>query len=529
MKKKRSRQKTDANFLPDHIGQAFQQELITLVNSLEGHGETDAFKCRYLQSEFLAKYCDATTTPPDVRAAAAISKWYASEAINQQTNIRLYADSVDFGYVTSELLFERARVIIRKVLGCVPPDLFEGGSHTNGASTRVGRSPKAALLKHVGKAHVTFPALKHWSKVSFGSLLEDQVVELRGSSVLFTVPKSSEIDRAACKEPEINLYLQRCVGGHIRSRLKRFGINLNDQTINQRLARDALSQGLATIDLSAASDSITHQLVMKLLPFEWYDIMDDLRVHFVEIEGHVHETEMFSSMGNGFTFELESLLFWALTRAIAWSSGVKGRISVYGDDIIAPSCLGRRIQQTFHWLGFRVNGKKSNWSGSFRESCGKHYYRGFDVTPFYIREPVRTKTDIIRLLNRLLEWDGRGWGFFLTEEIAKFHQKWSKVIPQHVHGGPSVEEISSLVTGDKPRQRILPRTRKLRLTESEETGRLLCWFTTKERLGEDPLTLDPRLEGRHICVAQPVWAVTAPWNPYLIYEEEPSAPIPLAG
>jgi hypothetical protein len=77
------------------------------------------------------------------------------------------------------------------------------------------------------------------------------------SSVYFTVPKNSTIDRSACKEPEVNMILQRALSKHIRESLKRVGIDLRDQGVNQRLARDALKLGLATVDLSAASDSIT--------------------------------------------------------------------------------------------------------------------------------------------------------------------------------------------------------------------------------------------------------------------------------
>jgi len=525
MEKRRKRQpKGDANFLPGHIGEAFQQELTTLVEGLslpESDGTSPAleraqWKISYLQSEFLSKYCDANTTPASDRAAAAIKKWQASEDTNRQTNIRLYYDDVDFGYTTSEALIQRTAGIIKQVLGGIPADLFDRGSHTNGASTRVGRSSKAALQKHLGEAHVSHLALPHWCRATQGSLLRHQMVRLRGSSELFTVPKSSDIDRAACKEPEVNLYLQRCVGGHIRKRLRKFGINLNDQTVNQRLARDALEMGLATIDLSAASDSITKQLVFKLLPFEWWSLLDDLRVHYVQIDDTIVETEMFSSMGNGFTFELESLIFWALTRAIAWASNVKGTISVFGDDIIAPAKLGPRIKRTFAYFGFKVNAKKSHWSGYFRESCGKHYFRGLDVTPFYIREPVRTKTDVIRLLNRLLDWDGRGWGFFLTEEIALFHKKWSKVIPQNLYGGSCTEDISSLVTGDMPRRRLIPKNRDLKLSDHEEIGRYLLWHTVRNAVGQ-PICVEPAEEIGYKLADSPPWAVKAPWTPYIIY------------
>jgi len=292
----------------------------------------------------------------------------------------------------------------------------------------------------------------------------------------------------ACKEPEINMFLQRAVGTHIRDNLLKFGIDLRDQTVNQRLAQSALADGLATIDLSAASDSITRQLVFELLPFEWYSLLDDLRVKTVNLpDGSIHTLEMFSSMGNGFTFELESLIFWALTRAVARKLGTKGRISVYGDDIICSQKTAPFLAQIFGWFGFKVNSKKSNWTGSFRESCGKHYDHQWDVTPFYIREPVKTKTDIIRLLNRLLSWDGRGFGLILNQDVLSFHKKWAKAIPESLWGGVDPERIDSLVTGHRPRARLI---RKTRNSSRPEAGALIHWFSVKEGTCNSRLSYD---------------------------------------
>jgi len=484
---KRFGTKSCANYIPDHIGLSFQCELINLVDEL---ADVEGFKGRYLKQELLSKFCDKGTTPPDVRAMATLTKWLTIERHNSSTNQRIQLGDADFGYgISSDAIIAKARVIIAKVLGDLDiPELLAGSSHTNGASTRIKRSVCASAEKCTGEAHVSTTALPHWTRLAINTRLEDQKVVLQESSVFFTVPKNADIDRAACKEPEINMFLQRSAGAHIRRRLKRYGINLNDQTVNQKLARDALHLGLATIDLSAASDSITRQLVFELLPIEWYFLLDDLRAKTVILpSGKVHTLEMFSSMGNGFTFELESLLFWALTRAIAHSLGTKGRISVYGDDIICPSVMAPFLIQIFGWFGFKANAKKSNWTGSFRESCGKHYDHTLDVTPFYLREPVKTKTDIIRLLNRLLEWDGRGFGFFLNPDSASFHMKWSKAIPEALWGGIDTESVTALVTGHSPRKRLM---RKSHRVSRPETGALTHWFTVQEGSDRSRLSYD---------------------------------------
>jgi hypothetical protein len=342
------------------------------------------------------------------------------------------------------------------------------------------------------------------------------------ASVFFTVPKTSDIDRVACKEPEVNMLLQRSVGNHIRHRLRTFGVDLNDQTKNNKLAQVAVQKGLATIDLSSASDSITRQLVINLLPFEWWSLLDDLRVKHTLIDGTLHELEMFSSMGNGFTFELESLLFYAITRTVCRFSGIKGTISVFGDDIIAPSAIVRRLRRVFFYFGFKMNPKKTHYASRdlFRESCGEHYYNGVSVTPFYIRREVDNLPDLINHLNHLLEWDGRGWGFFINEESYQFWARWIKYVPRSLWGGIDPFDPSALVTGHPPRKRLVPRVRDMRV---HPIAGYVHWHMVRLQFGmpswrkpENHVELDPHIEIGF--KAEPVISCGArtTWNPGLI-------------
>jgi len=361
-------------------------------------------------------------------------------------------------------------------------------------------------------------------------VLSEQEVELVESSVLFTVPKKSDIDRVAAKEPEINMLLQRAAGAYIRKRLRRTGCNLHDQTINQNLAKDALRLGLGTIDLSSASDSISTQLIYRLLPYDWFVLLDTLRVKSTLIKDDKqqlfkHELHMFSSMGNGFTFELESLVFLSLVRAICYFSRVKGKISVYGDDIIAPSVICARVKRTFSFLGFRVNEEKSYWTGPLRESCGKHYHLSLDVTPFYVKGPIRTKTDLMKLLNQIVKWDryvfsdinvlpyNPNYFVLQTTAVKEFHQKWKKLIPTALHGGQDVESTTSLVTGDLPNKRIRRQTIALCYPDF---GAYIWWLQEKERiLWFTGLACDPREESTHwIMIDNIRRGSESPWNLY---------------
>lgn len=522
----------DVNFIPAHQAKAFESELDDLVIQLS---ETEGFKGVYQSEQYKSKYCDESLTPADVRRKATIDKFRLAELTNCTTNQRIQLGDVDFGWVTSDRFQLKVKDLISTVLGPLtyPEILFHGDGHTNGASTRVKRSSLAAICKHTGKAHVSSSCLVHWLNYASNSLLSQQDLAIQENSVFFTVPKKTDIDRGACKEPEINMLLQRSVGTHIRRRLRRAkeGINLNDQSINRDLAKHAVRDGLATIDLSAASDSITRQLVIELLPFDWWSLLDDLRVHSTEIDGEIHELEMFSSMGNGFTFELESLIFWAIAKTVKYFSGIKGKLSVYGDDIIVPCTIAPRLARLFSYYGFKVNSEKSFWAGEFRESCGGHYYKLRDVTPFFLKEPIRSKTDIIRSLNQLLEWDGREYGCFINYNAAVFHRKWSRIIPHFLHGGPDLTSPNSLVTGDRPRKRLLSKMKKVNPIQSNFVGpiniphgyvnscpALLCWFTKKAALGKLPLAIDVRKEAYFIVSSHNSWTVHTTWTPYLILE-----------
>lgn len=90
---------------------------------------------------------------------------------------------------------------------------------------------------------------------------------------------------------------------------------------------------------------------------------------------------MFSSMGNGATFSLETLLFWALGKSVG-----SREIQVYGDDVVIESHLVEDYKRLTAFVGFRFNDSKTFTSGPFRESCGGNYFRGVDITPVYIRK-----------------------------------------------------------------------------------------------------------------------------------------------
>lgn len=190
-------------------------------------------------------------------------------------------------------------------------------------------------------------------------------------------------------------------------------IDLDNQEVNRLLALIGSIDGtLATLDLSMASDTVAYRLVEFLLRPDWFQALSSVRseVGFYKANPKARQEtavfyEKFSSMGNGFTFELETLIFWGILRAVSELAGeTDHRLYVYGDDIVVPTPLAGHAMYYLKAAGFHINPDKSFSSGPFRESCGGHYFQGNDVTPFYVREPVDNLDRLFLLHNNVYRW-----------------------------------------------------------------------------------------------------------------------------
>jgi len=421
------------------------------------------------------------------------------ELRNASTNIRLFVDDEVFFKTTKKALSSRrivrvARANILKVLGETPDLEVLYGTFTNGASTSIRRRPDGVAVKFKVGADVTARCLSRVREIydtcetwrHYRQLVNTDSFSVVAGGILFTVPKNSEIDRVAVKEPDLNMFCQKGVGAFLRKRLKRLlRIDLDDQSRNQKLARiGSIDGSLATLDLSSASDLISDGLVRALLPAPWFDLLDDIRSSTVVVDGTPIEVNMFSSMGNAFTFELETLIFWSLANAVAYLTGTKGTVSVYGDDIIVPTSIAGLLAKVFAYFGFKVNTKKSFWTGRFRESCGKHWHSGTDVTPFYVREPIKHMNRLIHFLNRLRAWAAMPGHGVCDDTFFNFWKKWSRKVPTALYGGQDTERIDALVTLHQPRMRLVKVRRELTV---DPLGGYLHWLREAELRHPGPI------------------------------------------
>lgn len=239
-----------------------------------------------------------------------------------------------------------------------------------------------------------------------------------------TVPKNAKTDRTIAVEPHVNAFIQRGVGKYLRKVLRRHGVNLRSQERNQHLARiGSLTGSLATIDLKGASDTVSRAVVRLLLPADWADFLDSLRSPCYQLDNEWHTYHKHSSMGNGYTFELETLIFMLLAVCSCDEVGVSSKdVSVYGDDIIIPIEAYDVLKESLETCGFTINEGKSFHAGPFRESCGEDYFRGTNVRPFFVREKLSSPGALFRVANNL-----RRYGAMRNNGLgcdARFKRAW---------------------------------------------------------------------------------------------------------
>ena len=374
------------------------------------------FMADYQAVSILAKY-EMLPTGIDTEKVA-MKKFIESELACKDTNDRIRCSShVENPRVSSVL--HRAQRKIASILGDVPTYAelkFKFGPGAN-YGIKSDTSQYAKLNHGLECTHALIDTLPEFLG-EFPGWFPSQdhaTVRLAPGSRLTFVPKNAKTDRPICIEPCLNTLFQKGVGSYIRSRLARWGVNLRDQTLNQVLAKNALARDLATVDFASASDTISYLLVYDLLPPDWATFLDQARSPNYEIEGGIYSFQKFSSMGNAYTFELESLIFFALAIScceeleIPWACGLDGNLAVYGDDVVIPSSAFALFSECAVSCGFSINTEKTYSSGIFYESCGKDYFNGTDVRPLFIKKDpaVRRELGVYYVANQIKRWTER--------------------------------------------------------------------------------------------------------------------------
>lgn len=400
-----------------------------------------SFRGDYQITELLRKCEDLPTTYD--REAAALTSFEESEEMCRVSNGRLktlrwqldncYAGPIQDTWLNLTVF---ARREIASILGPIPDDLQPSFSSGSTYRDRLYILPQDKMSNRPAVTSACWEVVKDlWDKTLWSKSL---CSERPGSSTplivegnrFSSVPKTAITNRGICVEPVLNVAYQLSVGKIIRKRLRRVGIDLKfGQTVHGKAVRSAsMTRDVGTIDLSAASDSVSYQLVKLLLPREWFDLLDALRSPRTKVQGVWKTNYKFSSMGNGYTFELETLIFFAISKAVARALKLLNPyIKVYGDDIIVDTAVARPLIRALNFFGFKTNSRKTFVDGvPFRESCGQDYYHGQPVRGHYIKKIPTEAQDFIALANgirRMSKYEVDTFG-----GIYSYKRAWNKAV-----------------------------------------------------------------------------------------------------
>jgi len=273
------------------------------------------------------------------------------------------------------------------------------------------------------RAEIHFPygdyALPNWrfayrlDRVTFLEPRDERPVKV------VTVPKTLKTPRIIAIEPTCMQYMQQALMAELVPELENSDVSqmigFTEQGPNQVLARHGSTYGqLATLDMSEASDRVSNQHVRALLR-HWPHLsgaVDASRSRKADVPGYgVQRLAKFASMGSALCFPFEAMVFLTVimvgiqrehrhqfTRKDLKS--FSGQVRVYGDDLIVPVRYVPSVIQTLEDFGLRVNMDKSYWNGKFRESCGKDYYDGHDVTVTRVRRLFPTgRNDVLEIIS----------------------------------------------------------------------------------------------------------------------------------
>lgn len=216
---------------------------------------------------------------------------------------------------------------------------------------------------------------------------------------LVFVPKSFKALRSIMPNTTLGGFYSYGLGVLIGDRLAAAGLDIRTRQEKHRnwIKRYSKDRSHATADLSAASDSFRPELINMLVPREWYRALKLGRIRYFNEPGSGDSQQYlvsFMTMGIGFTFQLQTLLFYCLLLAIKELLSLRGRVSAYGDDLIYPSPMHKHVEKVFSQLDFILNIDKTYVHDPFRESCGSDCCRGVDVRPF---QPEGSTQELARL------------------------------------------------------------------------------------------------------------------------------------
>lgn len=406
----------------------------------------------YLDLQAIALFKKSTylQTEIDLREDL-INRFIAIEQDNKENNLTLASRK---SFQANSIIYTANR-IIKRVLGQAPlveeftPFFGPGSTYslTGDSSTIVEKLESTPdVTPHA--LHLATEFLQYYP-----DLFQSRGINLVPGDRVSAVPNTYKKMRLVCPGPSLNMLLQRNIGLAIKKRLNRVGIHIDTQQSFHGFLVKEFHDTIATIDMSDASDRIYTELVRQLfdgLP-EWWALLNNSRSKRVLLRKDLgwHDLERFCSQGNGFIFELETLIFYSIAQAsIILNTGKEGLVSVFGDDTIVNKDHAQYVVDALTILGMRVNSDKTYIDTRFKESCGVDTFDGINVRPLYFKEFSGGIYGYYELCNRVRQIASKR-----CEDSAlcrNFYRPWKRIISyleeRHICYGP--EELGDAVIHD---------------------------------------------------------------------------------
>lgn len=308
--------------------------------------------------------------------------------------------------------------------GAVAEKLTSNGKYQSKYWTR-----RLENVFHVGD--YLYPSYRH-----IGDIYEDDGIDFLEPDAemparVVSVPKTQKAPRIIAIEPSSVQFVQQGILESMMSFIHSSWLNgfigTESQLPNQQLASlGSLSGNLATLDLSEASDRVPSKLVELIMsdhPLSREAVMA-CRSQRASVPGQgVISLNKFASMGSALCFPFEAMVFFTIILiGIQQEQGHRfetksdvlqylDSVRVYGDDLVVPIDCVHSIVSSLEHFGAKVNSHKSFWNGSFRESCGKEYYAGSDVSYVKVRrlfpshrQHVAETVSLVSLRNQFYEF-----------------------------------------------------------------------------------------------------------------------------
>lgn len=321
-------------------------------------------------------------------------------------------------YRSHPWLLASVREYCHQMLGSAPTwdEVFQQAHFSNGVTADGCRT----LSEKIGKYSLYEPYLLDMRYPLSTAFLKEALDYVK----VVAVPKSYKSWRIIAEVPAYQqFWMQGIREAAVRATQKsHFGPRIvqDDQTLNQEWSwLGSIDGRYATLDLSAASDSIGQALAESILPSDWMELIKAVNPPMIQLGNKLRvKRHIFQTSGNGTTFIFESVIFLAIASAATYyvslyTGELLWQPRTFGDDLIVDGRVYDTMIDFLTMLGFKVNVDKSFGTGFYRESCGAEWYCGLDFSSRYwprkeLNLPLNEKPDpknksVISEVNRSLE------------------------------------------------------------------------------------------------------------------------------